>query len=112
MGTTKSDSKEISLDKYPDNMPEKQDQIYYVSGESIEVISKLPNLQMFKKKNIEVLLLTDHLDEPCLQKLADYEGRKFVSIQKADVKFDETEEEVKRYNKMKDMSSPFTTWWK
>merc|ERR1712190_6322 len=84
--TTKSSGKEISLDKYLDNMPEKQDQIYYLSGESLDVMDKLLNLQIFKKKNIEVLLLTDHLDEPCIQKLSDYEGKKFVSIQKADVK--------------------------
>ncbi|CAD7963526.1 unnamed protein product [Amoebophrya sp. A25] len=110
--TTKSDGKEISLDKYLDNMPEKQDSIYYVSGESMETLVKLPNLQIFKKKNIEVLLLTDHLDEPCIQKLADYEGKKFVSIQKADVKLEETEEEIKRFNKMKELYTPLTTWWK
>ena len=40
-------------------------------------------------------MLSDHLDEPRVQKLADYEGKKFVSIQKADVKIDETEEEKK-----------------
>merc|ERR1711935_340986 len=73
---------------------------------------KLPNMQMFRKKNIEVLLLTDHLDEPCIQKLADYEGKKFVSIQKADVKLDETEEEKKRFSKIKDMYKPLTDWWK
>merc|ERR1711998_72864 len=110
--TTKSGGKEVSLDKYLDNMPEKQESIYYVSGESMDIISKLPNLQIFKKKNIEVLLLTDHLDEPCIQKLADYEGKKFVSVQKADVKFDETEDEVKRFNRMKDMYKPLTDWWK
>merc|ERR1712066_1088761 len=69
-------------------------------------------LQIFKKKDIEVLMLSDHLDEPCLQKLADYEGKKFVSIQKADVKLDETEEERKRFSKMKDMYKPLTDWWK
>jgi len=110
--TTKSEGKEISLDKYLDSMPEKQESIYYVSGESMEIIEKLPNLQIFKKKNIEVLLLSDHLDEPCIQKLADYEGKKFVSVQKADVKLDESEEEIKRYNKMKDMYKPLTDWWK
>merc|ERR1712113_1324888 len=110
--TTKSAGKEISLDKYLDNMPEKQDSIYYVSGESLDVMSKLPNLQIFRKKNIEVLLLTDHLDEPCIQKLADYEGKKFVSIQKADVKLDETEDEKKRFTKLKDMYKPLTDWWK
>merc|ERR1712099_1189 len=60
----------------------------------------------------EVLMLSDHLDEPCLQKLADYEGKKFVSIQKADVKLDETEEEKKRFTKVKDMYKPLTDWWK
>merc|ERR1712134_148882 len=110
--TTKSDDKEISLDKYLDRMAESQESIYYVSGESQEVISKLPNLQVFKKKNIEVLLLMDHLDEPCIQKLADYEGKKFVSIQKADVKMDESEEEKKRFSKLKDMYKPLTDWWK
>ena len=58
--TTKSAGREVSLDKYLDNMPEKQDSIYYVSGESLEVMEKLPNLQIFKKKDIEVLLLNDH----------------------------------------------------
>merc|ERR1711971_775169 len=60
----------------------------------------------------EVLMLDDHLDEPCLQRLADYEGKKFVSIQKADVKPDETEEEKKRFTKVKDMYKPLTDWWK
>merc|ERR1712196_440043 len=110
--TTKSAGREISLDKYLDSMPEKQESIYYISGESQEIIEKLPNLQIFKKKDIEVLLLTDHLDEPCIQKLADYEGKKFVSVQKADVKFDETEDEIKRFNRMKDMYKPLTDWWK
>merc|ERR1712194_498430 len=110
--TTKSEGKDISLDKYLDQMPEKQQQVYYISGESMETLQKLPNLQIFKKKNIEVLLLTDHLDEPCLQKLADYEGKKFVSIQKADVKFDETEDEVKRYKKLTKLYEPLTSWWK
>jgi len=61
---------------------------------------------------LEVLMLSDHLDEPCIQKLADYEGKKFVSIQKADVKLDETEEEKKKFSKLKDMYKPLTDWWK
>merc|ERR1711970_741280 len=86
--------------------------IYYMSGDALEVMKKAPSLQMFKKKDIEVLMLADHLDEPCIQKLADYEGKKFVSIQKADVKLDETEEEKKRFSKLKDMYKPLTDWWK
>merc|ERR1712193_412154 len=110
--TTKSDDKEISLDKYLDRMQETQESIYYMSGDSLDTMKKLPSLQIFKKKDLEVLMLADHLDEPCIQKLADYEGKKFVSIQKADVKLDETEDEKKRFSKLKDMYKPLTDWWK
>merc|ERR1712151_326707 len=110
--STKSEGKEINLDKYLDRMQESQESIYYMSGESLDVMQKAPALQMFLKKDIEVLMFDDHLDEPCIQKLADYEGKKFVSIQKADVKLDETEEEKKRFTKVKDMYKPLTDWWK
>merc|ERR1712027_10062 len=110
--TTKSDGKQISLDKYLDRMQETQESIYYMSGDAMDVMKKAPSLQIFTKKDLEVLMLDDHLDEPCLQKLADYEGKKFVSIQKADVKLDETEEEKKRFSRVKDMYKPLTDWWK
>jgi len=110
--TTKSEDKDISLDKYLDRMQESQESIYYMSGDNMEVMKKAPALQVFKKKDLEVLMLSDHLDEPCIQKLADYEGKKFVSIQKADVKLDETEEEKKKFSKLKDMYKPLTDWWK
>merc|ERR1712183_452192 len=110
--TTKSDDKDISLDTYLDRMAESQESIYYMSGDSEEVMKKAPALQIFKKKDLEVLMLDDHLDEPCIQKLADYEGKKFVSIQKADVKLDETEDEKKKFSKLKDMYKPLTDWWK
>merc|ERR1712166_293744 len=110
--STKSEEKDISLDKYLDRMQESQESIYYMSGDSLDVMQKSPSLQVFKKKDLEVLMLSDHLDEPCIQKLADYEGKKFVSIQKADVKLDETEEEKKKFSKLKDMYKPLTDWWK
>merc|ERR1711972_1110953 len=64
--STKSEDKEISLDKYLDRMQESQESIYYMSGDNLEVMKKAPSLQVFKKKDIEVLMLADHLDEPCL----------------------------------------------
>merc|ERR1712159_649406 len=73
--TTKSEGSEISLDKYLDRMQESQESIYYMSGDSLEVMNKAPALQILKKKDLEVLMLADPLDEPCLQKLADYEGK-------------------------------------
>merc|ERR1712232_313761 len=110
--STKSEDKEISLDPYLDRMAESQESIYYMSGESMETMKKAPSLQIFKKKDLEVLMLADHLDEPCIQKLADYEGKKFVSIQKADVKLDESEDEKKKFSKLKDYYKPLTDWWK
>merc|ERR1719331_1069163 len=110
--STKSEGREISLDKYLDRMAESQESIYYMSGESLDIMAKAPAMQIFKKKDLEVLMLSDHLDEPCIQKLADYEGKKFVSIQKADVRLDESEEEKKRFSKVKDMYKPLTDWWK
>merc|ERR1712227_823856 len=110
--STKSETSQISLDKYLDRMSESQESIYYMSGDSIDTMKKAPVLQIFKKKDVEVLMFDDHLDEPCIQKLADYEGKKFVSIQKADVKLDETDDEKKRYSKLKDMYKPLTDWWK
>jgi len=110
--STKSEGKDINLDKYLDRMQESQESIYYMSGDSLDIMKKAPALQIFLKKDIEVLMFDDHLDEPCIQKLADYEGKKFVSIQKADVKLEETEEEKKRFTKVKDMYKPLTDWWK
>merc|ERR1711975_46676 len=110
--TSKSEGSTISLDKYLDRMAESQESIYYMSGESLDIMAKAPAMQIFKKKDLEVLMLSDHLDEPCIQKLADYEGKKFVSIQKADVKLDETEDEKKKFSKLKDYYKPLTDWWK
>merc|ERR1712232_1005971 len=110
--STKSDGKEINLDKYLDRMQESQESIYYMPGDTMDIMKTAPALQVFLKKDIEGLMFDDHLDEPCIQKLADYEGKKFVSIQKADVKLDETEDEKKRFTKIKDMYKPLTDWWK
>merc|ERR1712188_79708 len=54
--STKSEEKDISLDKYLDRMQESQESIYYMSGDNMEVMKKAPALQVFKKKDIEVLM--------------------------------------------------------
>merc|ERR1712054_380893 len=56
--STKSEDKDISLDKYLDRMQESQESIYYMSGESLDTMKKAPSLQIFKKKDIEVLMLS------------------------------------------------------
>merc|ERR1712185_162420 len=54
--STKSEGKDISLDKYLDRMAESQESIYYMSGESLDIMGKAPAMQIFKKKDLEVLM--------------------------------------------------------
>ena len=89
--STKSETNYISLDKHLEHMSENQESIYYMSGDSIETMKKTPALQIFKKKDLEVLMVDDHLDEPCIQ------------IQKADVKLVETDEEKEKFPNLKDI---------
>ena len=110
--TWKSPANLTSLDAYVKDVGDEVKYIYYMSGDSVEVMQKSPVLQAFKKRDIDVLLLHDNLDEPCIQRIADYEDKKFVSIQKTDVKFPETEAEKARFKKLKAMYRPLTDWWK
>ncbi|GAW83599.1 endoplasmin [Plasmodium gonderi] len=95
--------KSISLDTYVENMKPDQKFIYYASGESYEYLSKIPQLQIFKKKNIDVVFLTESVDESCIQRVQEYEGKKFKSVQKGEITFDLTEEEKKKEEKVKKM---------
>lgn len=66
--TTKSEGKLHSLDKIIKNLKEGQESIYYIQGESLDLLQKKSNLQYFKEKDIEVLLLTGTYDESCLDR--------------------------------------------
>uniref|UniRef100_A0A8C9GQW6 Heat shock protein 90-2-like n=1 Tax=Piliocolobus tephrosceles TaxID=591936 RepID=A0A8C9GQW6_9PRIM len=96
-------SKSISLDTYVENMQHDQKFIYYASGESYNYLSKIPQLQIFKKKNIDVLFLTESVDEPCIQRVQEYDGKKFKSIQKGEISFELTEQEKEKEEKVKKM---------
>ena len=102
---TKSEASHISLDKYLDRMSESQESIYYMSGDSIETMMKAPALQIFNKKDLEVLSLVVHLAVRNLP----FMKVTFVSFQKADVKLDETDEEKKKFPKLRTCTSPSPT---
>ncbi|SOV16871.1 endoplasmin, putative [Plasmodium sp. gorilla clade G2] len=95
--------KSISLDTYIEHMKPDQKFIYYASGDSYEYLAKIPQLQIFKKKNIDVLFLTESVDESCIQRVQEYEGKKFKSIQKGEITFELTEEEKKKEQQMQKM---------
>ncbi len=93
--TTKSDGKIISLDDYIKNMKDGQDKIYYLSGDNVESLKNSPQIEGFLKKNIEVILLTDAVDDFWTTVTHEYKGKELVSITRSglDLAFDEMGEE-------------------
>merc|ERR1719198_663897 len=95
-----SDDRWVSLEAYVENMHEWQKEIYYLAGMSTEEVSKSPFLEAARKKNVEVLYLTDPVDEYVFQHVSEFEGVKLQSLSKEGIKFgDEDEATLKRRNK-------------
>ena len=69
-----------SLEDYVGRMKEGQENIYYITGDSLDVAKRSPQLEGFKAKGIEVLFLTDAVDDFWLQMVPDYDGKKFQSV--------------------------------
>jgi molecular chaperone HtpG len=75
----------VKLDDYIARMKEGQDKIYYITADSPAAARNSPHLEAFKKRGIEVLLMTDRIDEWMMQFLHEYEGKKFASVAKGDL---------------------------
>jgi molecular chaperone HtpG len=82
--TTKSEGEEqsVSLDEYIERMQEKQEKIYYITADTHAAADHSPHLEVFKKKDVEVLLLTDRVDEWLVNHLSDYKGKHIQSVAK------------------------------
>ena len=79
------DAQSVSLADYLGRMVEGQDKIYYLTGESYGQVRNSPHLEVFRKKGIEVLLLTDRIDEWLMGYLTEFDGKRFVDIARGDL---------------------------
>ena len=84
--TTQSDSdaQTVSLEDYLSRMQEGQEKIYYITADSYGAAKNSPHLELFRKKGIEVLLLSDRIDEWMMSNLTEFDGKQFQSISKSD----------------------------
>jgi molecular chaperone HtpG len=99
--TTHSGDEEqnVSLDDYIGRMPEGQDKIYYIAADTHSAAKNSPHLEIFRKKGIEVLLLSDRVDEWLTSHLMEYEGKKLQSVAKGDLDLDDDETSEKELEK-------------
>lgn len=80
-----SDEQTVSLSDYLGRLKEGQDKIYYLTGESFAQIKNSPHLEVFRKKGIEVLLLTDRIDEWLMSYLTEFDGKTFIDVARGDL---------------------------
>jgi len=104
---TGDEEQTVTLDDYISRMQEGQDKIYFIAADSHAAAKNSPHLEIFKKKGIEVLLLSDRVDEWLTSNLAEFDGQKLQSVAKGELDLDkdeasekELEEKVKSSEKL------------
>jgi molecular chaperone HtpG len=96
--STKADTdvQDVSLKDYIARMQPEQDVIYYITADSFAAAQHSPHLEIFRKKGIEVLLMSDRVDEWLLGSLTEFEGKKLQSIAKGDLDLGKLESETEK----------------
>lgn len=106
-----TDVQEVSLEDYIGRMKEDQDKIYYVTADNFTAAKNSPHLEIFRKKGIEVLLLSDRVDEWLVSHLNDFNGKVLQSVAKGQLdldKFDTDEDKKEQEEASKDFESVIT----
>merc|ERR1712190_697292 len=105
--TSKSGDEQISFKEYVDRMKEGQNDIYYITGESIAAVFSSPFLESLRKKGTEVMYLVDPIDEYAVQQLKEFDGKKLKSTTKEGLDI-EDEDEKKKLEELKAEFEPLT----
>ena len=98
----------ITLKQYVEEMKEDQKNIYYASGETIEKIDTLPQVEQVKQKEYVILYLTEYVDEFAIQALMEYEEKKFMNVSSNDLDLETKEEKEKTEKKNKEYNDIFS----
>ena len=86
---TDQDQQDVSLADYIARMGEQQESIYYITADNFKAAKNSPHLEIFRKKGIEVLLMSDRVDEWLMGSLTEFEGKTFVSVAKGELDLDQ-----------------------
>jgi len=90
----------VAFDDYVGRMKPEQEKIYYITAESYAAAKNSPHLELFKKKGIEVLLMSDRVDEWLMSHLREYDGKPLVSVAKGELDLGKLEDKEEQ-NKLK-----------
>jgi molecular chaperone HtpG len=94
-----NETQNVALADYVSRMKDGQDKIYYVTADSWTAARNSPHLEIFRKKGLEVLLLTDRVDEWMLSFLSEFDGKQLVSVAKGDLDLGKLEDESEKKQK-------------
>jgi len=92
----------VSLQDYISRMKEGQEKIYYVTAETFNAAKNSPHLEVFRKKGVEVLLLTDRVDEWVVSHLTEFDGKELVSVAKGGLDLGQLEDEAEKKEQEKE----------
>lgn len=99
--TSASGEETCSLQDYVSRMKENQSAIYYITGESREVVANSAFVERVKKRGFEVIYMVDPIDEYCVQQLKEFDGKKLVCVTKEGLELPESEDEKKKFEEDK-----------
>eukprot|EP00471_Norrisiella_sphaerica_P013898 CAMPEP_0184496932 /NCGR_PEP_ID=MMETSP0113_2-20130426/35261_1 /TAXON_ID=91329 /ORGANISM="Norrisiella sphaerica, Strain BC52" /LENGTH=733 /DNA_ID=CAMNT_0026883805 /DNA_START=6 /DNA_END=2207 /DNA_ORIENTATION=- len=108
--TSKSEGKLIGLQEYVENMPESQEHIYYITGESKDAVKNSPFIERLTRKGIEVVYMVDPLDEYIINAIPEFDGIRLQSVTKEDLEIAQSEAAKEKAKKLKEEFKPFSEW--